>query len=315
MTSAPGPRPPAVRRGRGILSAMRTPAAVLVPLVAAAAAAGLLLMPRPGRWLGVWHGELLDLGHVPLFAALVLILRYGAGFTLARALLATVGVAALAEVVQPWVGRSGGWADFLTGVLGALAAAAAVRASESRGWARVGYGVAAVAAVTWPVVEAAPYLADTFDGREAFPVLADFSTDREFRRWVGDQAELTRAGAGLRLDLLPGPEPYSSGALRPVVPDFRDYRWLYCSFEVVGGPLELVFSVRSGVPGRDGTTHAQDEAEYAGGRHVVRFDLQQLAARARPAPLDLSDVRYVQLFVLRPPEARTVVVRRVWLEP
>jgi hypothetical protein len=294
---------------------MRHPAAWLVPPVAAVAAAGLLLMPRPARWLGVWHGELLDLGHVPLFAALVFILRFGAGLALGRSVLLVVGFAALAEVVQPWFGRSGGWADFLTGALGALAAAAAVRAREARGWARVAYAAAAVAAVAWPVAEAAPYLADTFDGREAFPVLADFSTDREFRRWVGDQAELTRAGAGLRLDLLPGPEPYSSGALRPVVPDFRGYRWLYCSFEVVGGPLELVFSVRSSVPGRDGTTHAQAEAEYAGGRHIVRLDLAALAARARPAPLDLSDVRYVQLFILRPTEMRTVVVSRVWLEP
>ncbi|MBA4065973.1 MAG: hypothetical protein C0501_20090 [Isosphaera sp.] len=295
---------------------MRTPAARLFPVAAAVAAAGLLLMPRPARWLGAWHGELLDLGHVPLFAALVLVLRFAAGFTVGRALLAAVAVAAVAEVVQPWVGRSGGWADFLTGVLGAVAAAAAVRAWEPRPTgARVGYAVVAAAAVAWPVVEAGPYLADTVDGRDAFPVLADFTTDRQFRRWVCDQATLTRQGAAARLELLPGPEDYPGAALRPVVPDFRGHRWLCCSFEVVGVPLELVFSVRSGVPGAAGTTHVQAEAEYAGGRHVVRLDLAALAARARPAPLDLSDVRYVQLFVLRPAEPRTVVVYRVWLEP
>ncbi|QDU24194.1 hypothetical protein [Urbifossiella limnaea] len=180
---------------------------------------------------------------------------------------------------------------------------------------RLSYAVLALGLLVWPVAEVAPYLADTVDGRSTFPTLADFRTEREVRRWVCDQAAVTRDGGAGRVILLPGPEPYSSAALRPVVPDFRGHRWLCWAFRVGDRPVTLVVSVRSGAGRGAGTTHVQVERQFLAGDHVLRLDLGDLAPQTRPAPLDLADVRYVQLFVVRTPEPVTLDVSRVWLEP
>ena len=280
------------------------------------AVAALLVAPLPSGFLGIWQAQLLDFGHVPLFAALVVALRVGWGPPLYRALGLALAVAGLAEVVQPWVGRTGDWSDFLRGALGALAGAAAVRGCEARRsrLRLAGYATLALALVAWPVVEIAPYVADTVEGVRAFPVLADCSTDRELLRWQCEQATLTRDADGARLDLLAGPDVFPRAALRLAVSDFRGYRRLCCAFRVVGEPVDLVISVRTGAEG-GGSTHAQVGRRYEDGDHVVRLDLAALSARARPRPLDLADVRYLQFFTVRPPATRTVVLNRIWLEP
>jgi hypothetical protein len=280
------------------------------------AALGLLFAPLPTDWLGTWQGQLLDFGHVPLFAALVFALRTGWGAPLRTALLGAIGLAGVVEVVQPLVGRNGDWADFWRGSAGALAAAAAIRARDAhRSRARrAGYAVLAVALVAVPVVEVAPYFADTVDGYRAFPVLADFSTDRQLRRWDRDQTALARTEGGGRLEFLPGPGEYASAALHPVRSDFSGHRWLCAELRVADAPLDLVVSIRTGM-GAGGTTHVDVAGRYAVGAHVVRLDLAALADRGRPAPLDRSDVRWVIFFVVRPREPRAIVLTRVWLEP
>ena len=107
---------------------------------------------------------------------------------------------------------------------------------------------------------------------------------------------------------------YPSAARRPVVTDFGGHRWLCCEFRVTDGPLDLVTSVRTGTGARDRTTHTDVARSYPVGSHVARLDLAAMAATGRPEPLDLSDVRSVILFAVRPREPQTFVVSRVWLE-
>ena len=294
----------------------------LAALVVVAAAAVLLLAPLPVGMRTGWRAKLLDFGHVPLFAVLVVALRGGLGLRLGWSVLVVVAAAGLVEVVQPHVGRSGDWGDFARGALGALAAAAVIRAAGSCRARAVGWLAVAAGLVAWPVAEVAPCLIDAAEAHRAFPVLASFETDRELLRWEWHQAELARVpdpdrpgGWAGRLDLLPGPEPYPGAGLHPVVADFRGHRRLCCRFRVVGGPLELVISVRTGTGDPRRTTHAQVERTYAEGEHTVRLDLGALTAAARPDPLDLSDVRYVQFFTVRPAATHTVFISRVWLEP
>jgi hypothetical protein len=280
------------------------------------AALGLLFAPLPTGWLGVWQGQLLDFGHVPLFAALVVALRTGWGAPLWMALLGAISLAGLVEVGQPLVGRNGDWADFFRGCAGALSAAVAIRArnrcaSRAR---RAGYAALAVTLLAGPVIEVAPFFADTVDGYRAFPVLADFSTDRQLLRWERDQTTLARTEGGGRLEFVPGPGEYASAALRPMRSDFSDHRWLCAELHVTDAPLDLFVSIRTGM-NAGGTTHVDVEQRYAVGAHAVRLDLAALAARGRPAPLDRSDVRYVIFFVIRPREPRAIVLTRVWLEP
>lgn len=294
----------------------------LVRLAALTIAAVLLFSPLPGTVAGGWRGTLLDFGHVPLFAALVLVWSVPGRSAWRYALLAAA-FAGVVEVVQYFVGRSADWGDLFRGVLGAFAAAAGLTAwrSRRRPVRAVVYALLTVGLLAWPVIDSGPRLFDAYEGYRDFPVLAKFETQRELLRWVPQQAELTRTpdptnpgGWVGRLDFHSGPEKYPGARMEPVTGDFRGYRWLCCSFEVEGGPLNVVISVRGG-PLTDGhTVHFQAGRVYGPGPQLVRLDLPALAAKADPVPLDLSDVRVVQFFVNRPKEVRTILLRRIWLE-
>jgi hypothetical protein len=166
----------------------------LAALVVFVSAAVLLLAPLPIGLRTGWQAKLLDFGHVPLFAVLVVALRGGLSLRLGWSVLIAVATAGLVEVIQPAVGRTGDWSDLAYGALGALAGAAGVRAVECRDRraVAVGYLLFAAALVAWPVAEVAPHLADAVEAHRAFPVLASFQTDRELLRWERRQAEFTR---------------------------------------------------------------------------------------------------------------------------
>lgn len=295
---------------------------LLVRVAAVAVAAVLLFSPLPGPLAGGWRGTLLDFGHVPLFAALVLVWSVP-GRSPWRYAIPAAAFAGLVEVVQYFVGRTADWGDLLRGVLGAFAAAAGLTAwrSRRRPVRAVAFAAITVGLLVWPAIDSGPRLFDAYEGYRDFPVLAKFETPRELLRWGSRQAELTRtpdpANPGEwvgRFDSHPGPEPYPTAMVEPVSGDFRGYRWLCCSVEVEGGPLAVVISVRGG-PLTDGhTVHFQAGRVYGPGPQRVRLDLPALAAKADPVPLDLSDVRAVQFYVIRPKEVRTILIRRIWLE-
>lgn len=296
----------------------RVTAAVVVIVLALAA----LLTPLPADWGGGWRGTLLDLGHVPLFAALTL----GLGFALRRgwawpAALA-LALAAAAEVLQPLVGRTASLLDLVRGAAGV--AAAVILARAARGPRTVlrlgGHALALVAVLAWPVVDAGPLLTDAYEGCRDFPTLADFATERQLLRWNTSQAHLecvpdpeAESGASARLDFLPGLSRYPYAMLSPVVRDWSDRRSLYCSFTVLDGPLHLVLSVR-GQTAEGRPTHYQFERTYAPGRHIVEVDLDDAARRAQGGVLDLTTVSCVQLFIYREHAPRTMRLHRVWLE-
>jgi len=300
----------------------RRAARLVIPVLAVGIVAALLLLPLPDPWSRGWRGSILDLGHVPLFAALTLAWVRRDRSPLPPALCAA-GLAGVAELVQAGVGRNPDWGDFLRGVLGALAAAAGVAAWRARRTPRRAAGFVLVVAglLAWPLLDIGPRLLDAARGYRDFPVLADFRTDSELVRWEPAQAVLTRTadpdrpdGWVGRLELQPGPEPYPGASLEPITGDFRGYRRLCCSFGVEGGPLEVVISVRSGAGEGRPTTHYQTGRVYGSGPHTVRLELPEVAPRARPRPLDLSDVRAVQFFTTDLTQPRTMLIRAVWLE-
>ena len=164
-----------------------------VAILAVVLTAVLLLMPLGHTGEGSWQSTLLDLGHVPLFAALT--------FALAAALrpwytptLSTVVLAGLAEVVQPRFGRTGDLLDFLRSAAGALAAGATLRAWYGpRTPARLTiHGLVALALLVWPLASTAPRLLDAYDAWRDFPTLADFAAPRRLLRWGTQQATLER---------------------------------------------------------------------------------------------------------------------------
>jgi hypothetical protein len=273
--------------------------------------AAVLLVPLPQSWHGRWQSKFFDLGHVPLFAALTLVLWWTLGRRWPWPALIALTIAGLAELVQERFGRTGNVEDFLRGSLGVGIAVVVIQVCRPpRTWDRLAVGALLVAGLlAWPIVDCGPSLLDAAEGYAAFPTLADFSTDRQLLRWGCNQAELTRQPDGAaRLELLAGSENYPSASLEPVVHDWSGWRRLCCTFTVTDAPLVVVCSLR----GRD--THYQFEKTYPPGRHQVTIDLAAVAPLARPEPLDLSDVRIFQLFIYRAHAPRTLLLYRVWLE-
>jgi hypothetical protein len=289
-------------------------------LLAIALAAALLLVPLPGAWRGLWQSKVLDLGHVPLFALLTVLVWRRLGPGVLGPIAIAVGLAAAGEVLQGLVGRSAGLRDFVRGALGALAAGAGIAAWQARLRPAQAFGwlLAVAALIAWPLYDAVPYLIDAWEGSRDFPVLAQFRTERELLRWQWRQAEMTRIpaaeGGAARVTFLPGPESYPYAALRPIRRDLRGYREVCFSLTVPGESLELVISLRSGSGDPDATTHYQEPRRLSRGPHVIRLDLAEVAPKANPRPLDLDDLWIIQLFLEHPQQARTIELHRVWVE-
>jgi hypothetical protein len=292
-------------------------------LLAIAVVAFLLLTPLPDRWQGDWQSKFWDLTHVPLFAGMTLYLSWILRRSWAAPAIIALVVAGLAELIQDHVGRTGDILDFVRGALGVGTAVVALHAWQGpRTLLHLGgHALVIVGLVAWPIADSLPRLLDAYEGYLALPTLADFQTPRQLLRWQCQQSQLLRLPdpeqperwCG-RLELLPGPARYP-GAILPVLSyDWRPYQRLCWSFSCEEAGLPLTFSVRSGLDDQNRSNHAQVGQTFQAGAHVVRLDLATLAQQGHFGPLDLSNIRYVQVFSLSAEQTRTVYLRRVWLE-
>jgi hypothetical protein len=117
-----------------------------------------LLLPLSLEWHTGWRSELLNRLHVPLFALFAITLP-------ARRAWLAILVAALAELVQPWFGRSASLTDFAWGVLGVIAA----MLWQARGlWRR---GIAAFITFAPPLMWCLQVHLAQNDAEEQFPIL------------------------------------------------------------------------------------------------------------------------------------------------
>ena len=119
-----------------------------------------LLLPLPLEWHTGWRSELLNRLHVPLFALFAITLP-------ARRACLAILVAALAELVQPWFGRSASFIDFGWGLLGVIAA----MLWQARGlWRRV---IAVGVTIAPPLVWCLQVQLAQNDAERQFPLLLD----------------------------------------------------------------------------------------------------------------------------------------------
>lgn len=293
-----------------------------VAILAVILTAVLLLMPLGRVGESGWQSTLLDLGHVPLFAALT--------FALAAVLrpwytptLIAVLLAGLAELVQPRFGRTGDLLDFLRSAAGALAAGAVLRGWQgSHSPARLAaHGLAALAVLVWPLASTAPRLLDAYDAWRDFPTLADFAAPRRLLRWGTRQTTLERVPSEQypgewdgRLEFLTAPERYASAGLEHTLRDWSGYRRVCWSFTVEGGPLTLSFSLRGAPNAQRETAHYDEERTFPPGTHRAEMELAVAAQRGSPDGLDLAQVWRSLIFVIEPKTPRTIRLHRVWLE-
>ena len=129
-------------------------------LIALAFLLAALLVPLPHVWSTGWHGELLNRLHVPLFALFGLVLP-------ARRAWIAIVIAAIAELVQPWFGRSASFIDFAWGALGITAAMLWHAQGLWQRW------IAVLVTIAPPLVWLAQVHLAQNEAEKQFPVLLD----------------------------------------------------------------------------------------------------------------------------------------------
>ena len=290
-------------------------------IVAIGALVGLLFMPLPGKFAAPWVGALQDLAHVPLFFVVAWLLRRFTGSAGAAAVLA-LGLAIVVEPLQSLVGRSSTLDDVVRGALGVAAfvgwhLASGISASLPRIFVRV---AAIAASAAWPLAIAWPTVVDALAAWREFPVLAEFSSPRETRRWVAEGCRLTfgrdDAGAGVGvMDCRPTGGASSSIFLFPVLRDWSRFGSLRIELTVDGEPMPITVSVRDGRRVAPLRRRFDQRAVYQAGRHVVRIDLGEVSRGSEAvAPIDVSRVQSFHVIVEPGDQPRVLTIHRVWLE-
>jgi hypothetical protein len=282
-----------------------------------------LFLPIPGRFRAPWTSCMQDLAHVPLFAGLAwTVARVSGGRIIAAAVL-SLAVAVLAELLQMLVGRSASLADLARGICGiAIYVGWDLAGKHSTGWRRnVARLTSLVVGMALPLAAAWPMLTDSIYSWRQFPVLADFSSPWQDRRWFTQGCRLTcrpgtaeTDGVGI-LRFEPAGQAECSAILFPIRRDWSAWRSANIKFTVAGGPLPITFSVRDGrrvTPPR----RRFDRCDiFQNGRHQVSIDLAEISrGTGEVAPVRVDAVESLHLIVDAQGAGRDIHLHRVWLE-
>lgn len=280
--------------------------------------AGLLLVPVPTRWQSQWFHVVMDLAHLPLFAAATLACL-ATGMAKMPTILGVALLAALAEIAQLATGRSGDVGDWFRGLAGIAIGACLFDLVQVRlpPMARAARIAAIAILAGFPAWAAYPTLRGAWGALAVFPRLTDFSDPYQIFQWQPYQAEakLVRDGdrPALRVKLADGPARYSGVEFRPVMRDWTGWRRL-CIEIAAARDVQLFLSLRD----------SRAESEYHdrfnwSGRigpegSTIQIDLARVAAAPRGPPLDLSAVRFLNLYIPTPKADCVIWIRNIRLE-
>ena len=267
--------------------------------------------------------ELYAFGHVGFFGLLALLLMdlprlrtrpYPVRAGLVLLLILLLGTAI--ELLQALVGRQAGLRDVWQNMVGA---AAAVSLFAPQGLPRrllVG-GAAILLAVELqgPTIG----LWDRGVAHARFPVLGDFDTRFEHRRWSGGVPDDTVARSGersLRLDLQPEAR-YAGTTLRRSFGDWSSYAFLELSlYNPDDEPLRITVSIRDHAHfKRGGVYHDRFNRSFIleTGWNDLRIPITDIRNAPAERSLDLSDLAEVVIFTSTHQQHRTLYLDRVRL--
>jgi hypothetical protein len=275
-------------------------------------------MPLPNHYRSPWFQKLFDLGHLPIFAMVTICAwRIVGRIWLASSIATAVAVAA--EIGQGLAGRSPDFLDVVRSMLGVAIGAVALFAFRRPLHRRaIAIGLATILILTaWPIWDSSPVLVDAIWARRSFPVLSDFASPWEARRWSTQGAILERQmtdRGNSAVGLLQVPAGGGGAILFPIVRDWRGYKRLSWTFSFDGDPLDILFSVRDGRRVEPPQRRFDLMARYAAGQHSVVIDLVDLAAGTQFAPLDLSRIQSLHIVVMPSTEPRTLILRTLVLD-
>ena len=151
-----------------------------------------LFVPTPGRFTAPWMRTSQDFVHVPLFATVAWTLRRVTSNRTILAAIIALAIAVGAELLQSFVGRSASLADIARGACGiAIFVGWNFAEQFSAGWRRrITKLTCLTIGAVLPLACAWPTLSDAMESWWEFPLLADFSSPWENRRWLAEGCRL-----------------------------------------------------------------------------------------------------------------------------
>jgi hypothetical protein len=274
------------------------------------------------RWFGHIPSELQAFAHVAFFGLLALLLMrlpwvrarpFPPRAVQVLLIILLIGIAI--ELIQPLFGRSAGLRDLRQNLVGAAAAVSlyAPAGSQRR-------GLAGLAAALLALELAGPGIGlwDRAVARTQFPVLGEFETRFEHRRWSSGVPDDTVARAGarsLRLELEPG--RYAGTTLRRSFGDWNGYTHLEMSlYNPDEAILPLTVSIRDREHERRGGAYPDrfnGRYSIAPGWNDLRIPIAEIRAAPAERALDLADLSQMVIFTVDLEHPRRLYLDRVRL--
>jgi len=224
------------------------------------------------------------------------------------------------ELVQPYFGRTAGWGDLGNDAVGGLLGAMFfLPARRSLGRGVLLFGQLAALALT-AVVSYGP-LTTIWDMRRAskqFPVLGDFETRFEARRWTSGEmhAGIARHGES-SLQVILGTGKYVGTALKRSFGDWRSYStFAFSLYNPEPLPLPITVSIRD-------EEHSRRGGEYRDrfnrtfvmeqGWNDVSIPIADIESAPAARKLELDRLSGVAIFTVDPPAPRVMYLDHVRL--
>jgi hypothetical protein len=299
------------------------------------------------HYLALWVGPAQDFCHVPIFVILTFIIHrlirgarrasdvsgQGANRSWLWALIISVIIAVLIEVLQPLVGRSRSTADFLLGMIGSGIAAIWISASpqqisirssatsdRSNRWRPGWRWIATLLLSIWPLVRTLPPVTDAVWSWYRYPLLAADGSWWESRRWELDRhVTLERLAieqdesTGLRIEF-PDRRPGSRAILWPVVSDWSRAQQLEIEFTTTTDRWPLLIAIRDATQVSDEQSRYNRMETFDAGRHRLLIPLDNLPIANDSPPIDTTRITML-IFVNMDRAPRELLIHRVRLVP
>jgi|GEM_PF-5665449 len=266
-----------------------------------------------GMELNFWE-RVLDFLHLPAFAAIALyFFRFLPLASADRRILWSfaicTAVAGLIEILQAGTGRQASWDDFVHGMMGAFVGLLGRMMWPRRSWFRPVYVLYAAFLSAYIALPAWREWKCIARRDQLFPVISDFESIEDFRRWTeqrqGDvvwgvkversTVNVSQGQYSLRINLLAHP----LGAVRVFLADqdWRPYHALAFDIFNPGQPWELSIRIDDHNPP---AVHDRFYRSYqlAHGWNHERIPLSEIHYKGQP--LDLSAMRRIVFFLFEP---------------
>lgn len=266
-------------------------------------------------------------GHLLTFALwtyLYSLLRKSVSFgrLCGEALVLTVIIGGMTELIQSGIGREGTWQDLWADVVGCLFGLLfCVSAHYTvRPLLLKLLQLPVLILVAWSLWPTAKVVVDDLVARQQFPLLAGFETALEGSRWSGsarrEVSEEVASDGLFSLRIRLSTQRYSGLGLKDFPRDWSAFRALSLNvYNPDSEPLELHFRIHDHFHNNNYSDRFNTSFELHQGWNQLSVNLEKVSAAPKERKLDLTRVAGMHLFVGKLEQPRMIYVDDIRLLP